>query len=1143
MLTIITGGAMSHKDELLRNRITESVKQGKKVIVLIPDQFSFEYDKLLYDIFGAKTFNRITVIGMNRLAAEIRKQQGSDKGTAADDNTKTILMFLAIKKAKREDNLRYYLKNADKPSFAAEMLETVAEFRRNEVDPATLEKASQELGGTVAEKLHDMAVIFDNYNLLLAERGLCDGLSEVSETADMAQKHGLFNGCHIYIDRYDTFSADEFRLIEVMLHQCGELAVALTISDENNSRSNLSPFAAVCRTRSELERMAAAAGIPVNTESSAQYYYNKSALTHVNANIFCIENHPSPNSEGVKAVFAQDCYDEVEYCAAEIKRIVREEKVKYSDIAVITRQLEDYAPVLESAFERYEIPAFIDMGKSVSGSALAIYLSAVLDCLKGRSFRTEKILRMIKSPISPFKDFEVSAIEEYCYCWNVEGDMWASPFTACNPRNNNLTTVNKIRERIVAPVTDFRSKEHETAAELVKDLVSVFESYELTSCVNSVAARSKLSGNDIKNYISEQSDRLELAREFGQMWRKFLAGLRSVYEVIGELKLSFREFSDLFSLLLSGMTVSEPPQRLNTVTVASAEHSRLSAVKAVFVLGANADKLPASPRQGGLFSEKEKKLLSENGVPFNDTAISSIYRERLTAYLAVTQGSDKLYVCCPKADFKGGGLEPSTLVRQLVNMFGSSVTVDASSLGAGFYCCTPNSAFTGFAERMNDNTVESVTLKKALESVPEYKEKVKRLLDNSQKKEFSLSEDIAGKLFFEQSGDTRTIKVSASSVEKYNSCPFRYFCNYGLALTTPARNSINGANRGNIIHYILENIMATEKDGRKYYDPAFETMSDEEIRRRVDRYAKEYLEDQMGGDFGKTARFFAALERISENAVFVVKNIRTELSQSEFKPCDFELSLSEENGKPFLSLKNHEMTIIIKGKIDRVDVFTDETGKKFYKIVDYKTGKVSNLKNFMKKILHGANLQMMIYLAALLERENRISPESSEAAGVIYTPAVYITSSSAAAAQTTALEDVSVSAVVSQQYADKKLERYGIVCDDKKILDALNKDNSELFIPARNGAVVEKEIMQAIETHAVSMLEKVGNDLQKGKIPADPLADATERKIKKPCAYCDFWTICGAKQMLPKKFITKDDDKRFRELLEGLVSAKAGKKE
>ena len=50
--------------------------------------------------------------------------------------------------------------------------------------------------------------------------------------------------------------------------------------------------------------------------------------------------------------------------------------------------------------------------------------------------------------------------------------------------------------------------------------------------------------------------------------------------------------------------------------------------------------------------------------------------------------------------------------------------------------------------------------------------------------------------------------ISASRIEDYYNCPFRYFCKFGLSARVINKAEIDPMQRGTLIHYILEMILS-----------------------------------------------------------------------------------------------------------------------------------------------------------------------------------------------------------------------------------------------------------------------------------------------------------------------------------------------
>ena len=73
--------------------------------------------------------------------------------------------------------------------------------------------------------------------------------------------------------------------------------------------------------------------------------------------------------------------------------------------------------------------------------------------------------------------------------------------------------------------------------------------------------------------------------------------------------------------------------------------------------------------------------------------------------------------------------------------------------------------------------------------------------------------------------------------------------------------------------------------------------------------------------------------------------------------------------------KNGEVTVT--GSIDRVDLYTAADGRRYVRVIDYKTGRK---KFHLRDVLWGLNMQMLVYLAALVEEGDALP------AGVLYMP-------------------------------------------------------------------------------------------------------------------------------------------------------------
>ena len=87
MVEFITGQAGSGKTTLMFGRILKDIKAEKRVCVLVPEQYSHDFDKKLYIYLGAHSFNEIisqSFTGLARQLFQLYGEPGKRSGYADD---------------------------------------------------------------------------------------------------------------------------------------------------------------------------------------------------------------------------------------------------------------------------------------------------------------------------------------------------------------------------------------------------------------------------------------------------------------------------------------------------------------------------------------------------------------------------------------------------------------------------------------------------------------------------------------------------------------------------------------------------------------------------------------------------------------------------------------------------------------------------------------------------------------------------------------------------------------------------------------------------------------------------------------------------------------------------------------------------
>ena len=355
MLEFILGRAGTGKTTLLRAQL--AAEKTAQAILIVPEQYTFETERALLETFGVETANRIRVYSFTRLAEAAFLRYGGQAGKRLTDGGRRILMTLAIEAC--ADQLTLFEKSAASGRMTDVMLTAVGEMKLCGIAPDRLTEVSALAGDSgLCQKLREVALIYGAYESLVQQTYL-DPLDDLTRLDALLAAHpDFFRGASVAVDAFDGFTVQEYRILAHTLRHADSVRVALCCDDLDTAKRDL--FSPVRRTASRLLRIARDNGVavaaPVRCETP--HRFRSAELRAVERVLACGAGEAA--DEGNAVVFhAASPYEEVEFTAAEIRRLILSGRYRYRDISVICRDGERYTRLLSAALKRWDIPAFI----------------------------------------------------------------------------------------------------------------------------------------------------------------------------------------------------------------------------------------------------------------------------------------------------------------------------------------------------------------------------------------------------------------------------------------------------------------------------------------------------------------------------------------------------------------------------------------------------------------------------------------------------------------------------------------------------------------------------------------------------------------------------------------------------------------
>ncbi|MCL2539200.1 MAG: PD-(D/E)XK nuclease family protein [Oscillospiraceae bacterium] len=1033
------------------NEIKNTASEDCRAVLVVPEQSSFSYEKRLFFLLGPERSRYVEVRSFSRLADDINAAASAPK-TRASDAAKAALVRRAM--ASLADSLEYYRKSRSDTAFFRLTARVIDECKNAAITPSLLlslaERCEKKITGT---KLREFALIFESYETLLSEsyEDIADRISAASSSASC---DGLFSLKTVYVDGFTGFTEPEYRLLTSMASSAREVVVTI-LGDAGNGGTL---FSTVRRTEERLIQISEDLGGKTVVVELADKLKMAPGITALEE--YLAGYSPGKATDGIHVISAADEYAELERVAAEITRLVRDEGYRYSDIAVIARDIERYRAMIRREFRLFDVPYFADWPENESFSSTAAFIKAALSLLE--EFSADNLSALLKTSLTSLSAGEIASFEDYVYIWDIDSDELTREFvkhpdglsrTASEQSELKLQQAETVRALVCRWATDFigRAKD-KSAREVIREIYAL-----MVECGG----------------VNTLTQRKEAEAAF--------AILEQLYQMLGEDRMQPKEISGIAETLLNETFTGEIPDTIEQVQVGSAERIRAVEPRAVFVVGLNEGIFPRTVFEPPLFSLSERDYINSNGGRLTVNFDNLAAMEELHLYNALTCASERVYLGIPDASVLGEKLQPSAVIAWYIESF------SPLPLREDRYSLIVNEATARIAY------LENAGMREEIRSAGIF-----NFCDRLDAAAEAPTYGVADTALLSET-KTGEIKLSPSQIESFSLCRFAYFLRYTARILPLLRAEISPLEAGNFIHAVLEYVLIkTGGDPTSVDTPSLHRLCEE----ASDSYADEFL----AGAQDKSALVRYQLLRLKAQAKRLLACLCRERQQSVFYPVDFELAIGDEGGvRPRTVVLPDSTVVKVRGKIDRVDV-AEIDGEFYVRVVDYKTG---SKKFSLDDVYYGLNIQMLIYLFSLTENgypgHSKLLP-----AGVLYMPSDpqlnNLNAKTGAFGNPYRMDGL----VLSDPRIVGAMEKDG----EGVFIPVTTKDG---VVKGAADKLADLEELGRIRRHIDGVVAQMAMLLRAGDIEASP----TVKGNTTPCAYCHYTCVCRRDRITRERLIEK----------------------
>ena len=1108
-LQFILGSAGSGKSSFLYDTVIQEAfnHPKEKFFILVPEQFTMQTQKELVMRHPNGGILNIDVLSFQRLAYRVFEELGVEKKKILEETGKNLFVRKTAQEKKGE--LTVLGRNLRKTGCISEMKSMLSELMQYDISLNELEKLEHQAQKKpqLSYKLHDIRILYEGFRENMKENYITSE-EILDELCRLADQSSYLKGSVIAFDGFTGFTPIQNKLMRKLLQITKKISVTVTIDPREQIRTIKGPhelFYLSKKMIASLEQAAAESGVKIEKskilgKNGGYRFQDKKPLQFLEQNLFRYRKEVWEGEQKDLTLHrSKNPSEEVEFAARTIYRMVREEKVRYRDIAVIAGDLKEYQNEIEQIFPVYEIPCFIDQTKKILLNPMIEFLRATLDLIR-QNYNYESVFRCLRTGLCVLKPEEIDRMENYVLALGIRGySAWDQEWTKKTRimEEEEPLICGQYKEQMMKlfrPFTEKMKKEHLT----VKDYTVAL--YELLVACD---VQKKIKEMEQK---FEEEHRMDLAREYAQIYKIVIELFEKVVELLGEEEISLREYAEILDAGFEEAKVGIIPPGIDQVLAGDLERTRLNHIKVLFFLGMNDGWVPKTADDGGILTDQDREFLEETDVELAPTQREKGYIQKFYLYLMMTKPSERLYLSYCKSGADGKAKNPSYFISTIRRMFPKLKVEDEEkegkleknvvSLDSGWECLTH-----GLQKYRIGQTSEAWNELYRFYYEDRQKQ-TSHLVDAAfyEHQEKGIGKEVARALYGE------VLENSVTRLEQFAGCAFAHFLLYGLRLTPREVYEFRPLDMGNVFHKVLENF--SQKLEQTPYD--WKNIPDKKRDEMCDGCVEEVAEQYGASVLNSTARNHHLVDRMKRIMKRTIQVLQEQIRAGEFIPQGYEISFSAVNNLDAvnLDLSDHEK-MKLQGRIDRVDLCEKED-KVYVKVIDYKSG---NTSFDLVAMYHGLQLQLVVYLDAAMEIEKRLHPDKEIIpAGIFY---YHIKDPMMEKERAQTPEEIWAK-------IRKKLKLNGLVNEDPDIVSKLDSqmEKESLVIPfgynkdgtpSRFSSKATRKQFENMSHYVKEKMKEIGRKILDGDIEMTPY----HRKGKTACEYCNFKEVCGFDKRIP----------------------------
>ena len=670
MIRLVISDSAENSSLYLYKKIEERLDEGKKSILIVPEQYTLETDINFLKSIKYKAVMDAKVLSFSSFASFFMDNFSEGKFEFLNKEGKVLLLTNILQDLK--DDLKVFENSYQNIDFINSIVGLISSFKDNKFDEEFFKSVSKSHISDISKlKFEEIKLILDSYQKEIDGKYL-DKEDILTYVAENLKSTDLFDGYEIFIDKFDFFEERKLDLISALHAKGLDLNISLNIDPKYIANPLIRPeiFDSPARTlayfmenyKTEIIRLEESRG-PAD-------------FRHLMANFDTYR--PEVYGESPKNISLYESIStksEVENMALLINKLIKTNpNLRFNDMAIYLTDTTQYENELIKTFARYEIPIFLDKRRKMADNHIIKTFLALIR-LAVNNFRTEDLFYILNSKLIGVSQKDANTLINFLTYRKIKGSMvendkyfvmdetFYEKNLAQDPKKDEkilkkrqeYKIVNEVRAKILKLIRGLGDK-NASVKETATKIYRMISDPAIRAGINSFQDKLLANGS------------LDDYKENEQIWDEFVAILDQLVLLMGERTLPLARIYSLIESVSKDIQIGLIPPSKDHLIVTDFKRDRVSYKKINILMGMDDSYFPSMEVKDYIISPDETEEMEKANIDLKLYAKDRDKAELLSLYKIISR-SEKLILSYALSDKEGKDLNESLVIRDLRKIF------------------------------------------------------------------------------------------------------------------------------------------------------------------------------------------------------------------------------------------------------------------------------------------------------------------------------------------------------------------------------------------------------------------------------------------------------------------------------------------